>query len=29
VLVTVPAFDEDIHDLAGLLRLGEALLTDG
>ena len=29
VLVTVPAFDQDIHDLAGLLRLGEILLTDG
>jgi len=29
ILVTVPAFDEDIHDLAGLLRLGEALLADG
>ena len=29
VLVTVPAFDQDIHDLGGLLRLGEALLTDG
>ncbi len=27
VLVTVPAFDQDIHDLAGLLRLGEALLS--
>ncbi|MEO5680309.1 MAG: ArsA-related P-loop ATPase, partial [Acidimicrobiales bacterium] len=27
VLVTVPAYDEDIHDLAGLLRLGEALLA--
>ncbi len=29
VLVTVPAFDQDIHDLAGLLRLGEALFADG
>jgi anion-transporting ArsA/GET3 family ATPase len=29
VLVTVPAFDQDIHDLAGLLRLGEALVSDG
>ncbi|MEJ7764265.1 MAG: ArsA-related P-loop ATPase [Acidimicrobiales bacterium] len=29
VLVTVPAFDQDIHDLAGLLRLGEALVTGG
>ncbi len=29
LLVTVPAFDQDIHDLAGLLRLGEALLTEG
>ena len=28
-LVTVPAFDQDIHDLAGLLRLGDALFADG
>jgi len=29
VLVTVPAFDQDIHDLAGLLQLGEALVAEG
>ncbi len=29
VLVSVPAFDQDIHDLAGLLRLGQALLDQG
>jgi anion-transporting ArsA/GET3 family ATPase len=29
VVVTVPAFDQDIHDLAGLLRLGEALVAGG
>jgi hypothetical protein len=27
VVATVPYFDSDIHDLAGLLRLGETLWT--
>jgi anion-transporting ArsA/GET3 family ATPase len=27
VLVSVPAFDSDIHDLRGLLRIGEALFS--
>lgn len=27
VLVSVPAFDADVHDLAGLLRIGEALFA--